>query len=30
MIEWDDNIPEFPRLVEELDKARAIVDRVVA
>ena len=29
MIEWDDNIPEFPRLVEELDKAKRIVNNVV-
>lgn len=30
MIEWDDNIPEFPRVYEELGKAKDIVSRVAS
>lgn len=29
MIEWDDNIPEFPRVCAELDKAKDITNRVI-
>jgi len=30
MIEWDDNIPELPRLTAELDKAKDRLNRVIA
>lgn len=30
LIEWDDQIPSYSRLIEEADKAREILDRVAA
>jgi uncharacterized protein (UPF0276 family) len=30
LIEWDDEIPTYARLLEEADKARAIIERVTA
>ena len=30
MVEWDAEIPEWPRLVAEIDRARAVADRVFA
>ena len=30
MVEWDAEIPEWPQLVTEIDKARAVADRVFA
>ena len=30
LIEWDDEIPTYDRLLEEADKARAIIERVTA